>query len=137
MKSVFTKPVAHFIPLAEGVNATTLSLLSLEKLTEVVCRCKEAEAQRIYHTNPDVIVREIGDQWVLVPTGNLAQQFNGMISLNIFSHFVWQQFEKPHKAADVLQAARTQFDDPEHMLDVQVRKLISDFARMGLFLKNE
>ena len=137
MKEVFTKPVALFIPLVEGMDARCLTNLSHDELEDIVFQCKEALDSRIYQQNPDILIRNVGDEWVMVPTGELAQRFNGMISLNIFSQFVWQQFdEQPHSEGEVLRAARMQFDDPEHMLDVQVRKLISDFARMGLLLKN-
>lgn len=135
MKKVYTKPVALYIPLVEGMDARCLNSLSHDELAGIVIQCKEAQALRIYQQNPDVLIRNVGDEWVMVPTGEFAQRFNGMISLNIFSQFVWQQFEQPHSVGDVLQAAHAQFEDPNHMLDVQVRKLISDFARMGLLLK--
>ena len=135
MKEVFTKAVAHFITLIDDVDATTLSAKSEEELVHIVRRSKDAEDEFTVQVNPDLIVREIGDQWLLVPTGEFAQQFNGMISLNIFSHFVWQQFEQPNSLGAVLRAAHDQFEDPHHMLDIQVRHLVQDYARMGLFLK--
>lgn len=137
MKEVFTKPVALFIPLVEGMDARCLTNLSHDELAGVVINCKEALDLRIYQQNPDILIRNVGDEWIMVPTGDFAQRFNGMISLNIFSQFVWQQFEQPHSEGEVLQATHAQFEDPDHMLDVQVRKLISDFTRMGLLLKQE
>ena len=133
MKGVFTKPVAHIIPLVNGMDAKSLVSLSSDELTDVVYKCKETEGFTLYKNNPDVIVREIGSEWVLVPTGDFAQQFNGMISLNVFSHFVWQQFEQPNTLAEALRAAHEQFEDPHHMLDIQVRHLVQDYVRMGLF----
>lgn len=135
MKEVFTKSVALFIPLVEGMDARCLTNLSHDELEDIVLQCKEALDSRIYQQNPDILIRNVGDEWVMVPTGELAQRFNGMISLNIFSQFVWQQFEQPHTLIDVLQAAHDQFEDPHHMLELQIRKLVTDYIRLGLLRK--
>lgn len=132
MSKIFTKPIAHVLPLIEGMDAGVLSSMSDAELSDVLNKCKKSEEQHVYQVNPDVILREIGDEYMLIPTGQLAQYFNGMISLNYFSHFIWQQFEKPHTLGEVLQAAHEQFEDPHHMLDIQVRKLVLDFRQMGI-----
>ena len=128
----FTKPVAHFIPLAEGIDASALSSMDDAALADVLNMCQRVEEKHTYQVNPDVILREIGDEYMLIPTGQLSQYFNGMISLNYFSHFIWQQFEEPHTLGEVLQTAHDQFEDPHHMLDIQVRKLVQDFRQMGI-----
>ena len=135
MKGVFTKPVAHFMPLAKGMDTNCLASSSQDELTRIYKICKDAEDSFVFQVNPDVLVREIANEWVLVPTGEFAQQFNGMISLNIFSHFVWQQFEKPNTLGAALQATHDQFDDPHRMMDIQVRHLVQEYALMGLFKK--
>lgn len=133
MKSVFTKPVAHLVPLIEGTNFSALASMNDAELEVVWSKCKEAEELQVYQANPDVILREIGDEWMLVPTGQFAQHFNGMISLNSFSHFIWQQFEKPTTIKEALRAAHEQYDDPHHMMDIQVRKLVKDYLGLGVF----
>lgn len=135
MKQVFTKPLAHFIPLPQGNDATMLATLTDEELHDVLCRSRQVEEEQVYQVNPDLIVREIGDEWMLVPTGEFAQHFNGMISLNFFSHYILQQFEQPTSLGAVLSAAHEQFNDPHHMLDIQVRKLVVDFAQMGVLAR--
>ncbi len=131
MKEIFTKAVAHFITLIDDVDAITLSAKSDEELAHIVRRSKDAEDEFTFQVNPDLIVREIGDQWLLVSTGDFAQHFNGMISPNVFRHFVWQQFEQPNSLGAVLRAAHGEFDDPHHMMDIQVRHLVQEYALMG------
>lgn len=132
MKQVFTKPLAHIMPLPQGDDATMLAALTDEELHDVLCRSRQIEDELVFQVNPDVIMREIGDEWMLIPTGTFAQHFNGMISLNFFSHYILQQFEQPNSLGAVLSAAHDEFDDPHHMLDIQVRKLVMDFAQMGI-----
>lgn len=134
MRKEYTKPVSHFIPLAHGIDAMQLADLSDIELSRIVHYCKGAEDKRIFQVVPDIIVREIDNQWLLVPTGKLAQKFNGMISLNYFSYFVWHQFEKPKSLGEVLKVAYQSFDDDNHMIDIQIRKLVDDFCNLGLLL---
>lgn len=135
MKQVFTKPLAHIMPLPQGNDATMLAALTDEELHDVFCRSRQIEEEQVYQVNPDLIVREIGDEWMLIPTGTFAQHFNGMISLNLFSHYILHQFEQPNSFGAVLNAAHDEFDDPHHMLDIQVRKLVMDFAQMGVLAR--
>ena len=134
MKPTFLRPLAYFVPLAEGIDVQSLAALSEEQFASVWHRCMKAEEERIYQANPDVIEREIDEEYVLVPTGQYAQHFNGMIPLNIISHFIWKQFAQPRTLGDVLRAAKAEFDDPHHMLDIQVRKLVQDYAQMGVLV---
>ncbi len=133
MKEIFCGATAHIIPLPKEVDATKLATLTSEELAEVMHRGLKEEDGWVFKVNPDLIVRQIGDEWMLVPTGEFAQHFNGMISLNVFSHFVWQQFEEPNTLGAVLRAAHDEFDDPNHMLDIQVRHLVQEYVQMGLF----
>jgi len=133
MKEAFTKPMAHFIPLVEGMEAQCLASLSTDELADIVFQCKQKENQVVFQKNPDVLVREIGSEWVLVPTGDYAQHFNGMISLNEFSYFVWDQLSEPKSLGQLLQAAYDEFEDEHHMLDIQLRDIVFRFYHLGLF----
>jgi len=133
MKKNYTKAMVHFLPLTGDVDAANLAALTDEQLADVLHRSEETEERVMYLANPDLIEREIGDEWMLVPTGRFSQNFNGIIQLNIFSHFVWQQFEEPNTLGAVLDAAHKHFNDPHHMLDIQVRELVTRYAKMGMF----
>lgn len=95
-----------------------------DELCAYLNQCKQAENKRVYRTNPDLIERRIGDEWVLVPVGEYAQKYNGMITLNVFSHFIWEQFKQPNSLDKVLHEAEDQFDDPEHVMELQIRQFM-------------
>ena len=44
--------------------------------------------------NSDLIMRNIAGECVLVPTGELAAKFNGMITLNASAQFIWEHMEE-------------------------------------------
>lgn len=104
-----------------------------EAFCEVFMQCIEAEDSRVFQVNPDIIVRQIGDEWLLIPTGEFAQHFNGMISLNEFSHFVWQQLEQPLSVREVLNAVQAEYEDEDNTMEIEVRRLMEDYVNLGLF----
>jgi len=136
MKRAFLKPVLHIVPLPKGTDVAMLSQHSDEELLKVYRQGKQEEEDVVLRANPDIIVREIGDEWILVPTGEMAQYFNGMVSLNEFGHFIWQQFAEPCSIGQVLQAARECYGDTNHMQDIEIRSFIKEYFLMGLFLIN-
>ena len=124
----------HFIPLAEGVEATSLATLSEGEFAEAVRQCKDAEAQGVYQVSSDVIKRQIGDEWILMPTGELAQRFNGMVSLSEGGDFIWEQLQVPKSLSQLLAAVRNEFEDSGHVIDIETSEFVLNYAFMG-FLK--
>jgi hypothetical protein len=124
MKRVFNKPVWYYIPV-EGVEPTTLASLSDEELLRVLEQGKQREDQKVYQVNPNFIMTQVADEWLVVPTGEMAQQFNGMMSLNASSRFVWEQFQKPNSTNLVLQAMKSHFEGNEHDMEVELRQFVS------------
>ena len=137
MKQAFSRPIAHFVPLAQGMDVCTFAELPDKELAEVWHACRQAEDSRVFQVNPDIIPREIGDEWMLIPTGTFAQRFNGMISQNEYSHYVWHQFSEPHSIAEVMEAVHAEYEDATHIMDIEVHRLIEDYVNMGLLLEKK
>ena len=131
MKQAFGKPVMHFIPLAEGVEAAALATLSAGEFAETVRHCKDAEAQRVYQVSSDVIKRQIGDEWILMPTGELAQRFNGMVSLSEVGDFIWEHLQQPMSLSQLLTAVHEEFEDRGHVIDIETTDFVLNYAYMG------
>ena len=124
MKRVFNKPVWYYIPV-EGVEPTTLASLSDEELLRVLEQGKQREDQKVYQVNPNFIMTQVADEWLVVPTGEMAQQFNGMMSLNASSRFVWEQFQTPNSICQVLQALKERYEGNAGDMEVELRQFVS------------
>ena len=124
MKRVFNKPVWYYIPV-EGVEPATLASLSDEELLRVLEQGKQREDQKVYQVNPNFIMTQVADEWLVVPTGEMAQQFNGMMSLNASSRFVWEQFQTPNSTNQVLQAMKAHYEGNEHDMEVELRQFVA------------
>ena len=55
--------------------------------------------EKRYCTNEDYILREIAGETILVPTGASADHFNGMLTLNETSRFLWELFRRTLRRA--------------------------------------
>ncbi len=137
MKQVFSGAIAHIVPLTKEVDAATLATLTDEELAQMLHRGLKEEDSWVFKVNPDFIVRQIGDEWMLVPTGEFAQHFNGMISQNEFSHFIWNQFTEPRSIGEVMKAVHAEFEEDIRDMDMEARHQIEDFVLMGLIIRNE
>jgi len=132
MKKRYIKPVLGFTKNTSKVDGADLGFLPEGELHDIVQRSREWEEERAYRTNPDVVVRQIGDEWVLVPTGELAELTNSMITINEFCYFLWHQFEQTASLRQVLQAAREEYNDPNRLLEVEVRNFVHDYHHINL-----
>ncbi|MBQ9884374.1 MAG: PqqD family protein [Bacteroidaceae bacterium] len=124
MKHVFNKPVWYYFPLEEGVDMATLATLPDAELQALLQHAKQQEDQKLYQINPNFILTQVADEWLVVPTGEMAQQFNGMMSLNASSHYVWELFLQPNSIANVLQALKEHYEGDAGDIEVELRQFV-------------
>ena len=105
---------------------------SSDSWSSFVAACLRAEEKLVFKANPDFVVRQIGDEFLLVPTGKFAQDFNGMISLNETGHYLIERFATPTTLGEVLNQAAQEFDDPEHQLSHDIRYTVRLYLHYGL-----
>jgi hypothetical protein len=86
---------------------------------------KQREDQKVYQVNPNFIMTQVADEWLVVPTGEMAQQFNGMMSLNASSRFVWEQFQTPNSISHMLQALKERYEGNAGDMEVELRQFVS------------
>jgi hypothetical protein len=132
MKKFFSKPLFHFIPLADGYKAEDLATLTDAELKHVYQLSKAQEERKVYQANPDFVVTAIADEYLAVPTAEMAQVLNGMISLNRTGYFIWEQCQQPCSLHQLLVTAKAHFADEHHLLDMQLREYVVRFTRLAL-----
>ena len=124
MKRGYFKPIFLIIPTKESVKADALKD---NELSTYYKDFKSTQESRVFLQKPNLIERQIGDEWLLVPTGEFAQQWNGMISLNEMAHYLWAQFKKPTSMGEVLQNAQNEYNDPNNSLELEVRNFVYEY----------
>ena len=134
MKRGYFKPIFLIIPTKESVKADALKD---NELSTYYKDFKSTQESRVFLQNPNLIERQIGDEWLLVPTGEFAQQWNGMISLNEMAHYLWAQFKKPTSMGEVLQNAQNEYNDPNNSLELEVRNFVYEYLYNHLLFEVE
>lgn len=104
-----------------------------EKLGDYLDANLDGICGRLFQTHPDFVFRKIADEGILVPTGKVAQVFNGMINLNPSSVFLWQLFSSPCSVKEATEKAEAQFENTGE-LHHDVLDFVVTFYRMGLLL---
>jgi len=56
------------------------------------------------------ILKNIVDEWIVLPSGGKDASFEGAIVLNDVAAFIWRQLEKPISRDDILQAVVDEYD---------------------------
>ena len=56
------------------------------------------------------MLREIVGEAVLIPTGETAAQFNGLISVNELGRFIWENYENAKDEDELLQKILDEYE---------------------------
>lgn len=58
----------------------------------------------------DFVVRKITDEYVMMPVGQTALKFNGLIMANEVSAFIWDNIEKINSVDELTKLICSEFD---------------------------
>ena len=90
--------------------------------------------------NPDYILREIGDESVVVPVVESGPFENSMFTLNETSAWLWRHFAKGATAADVLRIANSEFEsengDPK-FIEFGIYRFVLESVDLGILIPAE
>lgn len=56
------------------------------------------------------VLRNVVDEYILMPTGDNIGQFNGTVLLNSVSAFIWEKLQAPVSRDELLQAVLDEFE---------------------------
>ena len=89
----------------------------------------------LYKINPSFILREIGDESVLVPVGDAGILNNSIISLNETSSFLWKQFSTPSTIQDVINKTKEEYSDSDNRIEEDVKAFVNAYLQVNLLMK--
>lgn len=80
----------------------------------------------------DFILREIAGEYVLVPTGETAQTFNGMLTLSPSAAFIWEHLEKVNSLEEMISSILDEFEIDETTARTETIGFITSLLQAGL-----
>lgn len=82
----------------------------------------------------DIIMREIAGETVLLPVGELAVRFQGIMSLNETGVFLWKHMQEDCTEDALVQAIVEEYDTTEACARKDVRAFIKQLQEQDLLL---
>lgn len=58
----------------------------------------------------EFILRNIADEYVLIPTGETTQEFNGLITLSDTAKFIWENIEKVDSLEELIDSLLNEYE---------------------------
>ncbi len=74
--------------------------------------------------NGEFIVREVVGEYILVPVGDTALHFNGIISLNEVSASIWKGLQEGKDKNQLLEGILEEFDVSREVADADLEEFL-------------
>lgn len=134
MKRLYKKPKIYHFSNMGNIPNNQLSSLSEKELDQYMQKCKDIEYTKVYKANPNIIMREVDGDCLLIPTGSDVA-INGLITLNPIAKFLWEQFQTPSTIPEVLAKAREKYDDEEGCMEQEIRCFVNDYNGINFIME--
>ncbi|KHS57821.1 MAG: PqqD family protein [Terrisporobacter othiniensis] len=72
----------------------------------------------------DFIKREIAGDYILVPIGNTAIDFNGLITMNDVGAFIWENLESVENQDEMLKKILSEYEVDEKTAKVDMEEFL-------------
>ncbi len=86
--------------------------------------------------NPEFILREVAGTLVLVPVGQAAAKFSGMVTMNKTSAFLWEKLEQDHTVASLAEALVEHYEVELSKAQEDVEAFIATLEPTGAILED-
>ncbi len=83
----------------------------------------------------DMILREVAGEHILVPTGEAAIQFQGVITLNDSGLLIWNRLQEDCTEAQLVDAVLTEYEIDAETAVADVRKFLEQMKQAGILLE--
>jgi len=78
------------------------------------------------------ILRNVVDEYILMPVGDNIGKFNGTVLLNEVSAFVWEKLQKPISKEDLLQSVLDEFEVEKAVAMADLDALLATLKEYGV-----
>lgn len=87
--------------------------------------------------NPELILRTIAGETVLIPTGSFAGKFNGLINLNGPAAFIWEKMEEISDREELVQLILDRYEIDEETARKDVNGFLDTAIHVGYAREEE
>lgn len=85
----------------------------------------------------DFILREIAGEYLLVPVGNAAAKFNGLITLNETAHTIFQALSEERTVEELTTIVTSEYEVDDDTARADVDEFIQQLRQIGALVESE
>lgn len=93
------------------------------------------DGNETFLANPDFICREVAGEVILVPTGNTAEHFSGLASLNKTGVFLWKLLGEKRTFRELCKALAEEYELTGEMSGRDVEDFLDASTAKGVVLR--
>lgn len=82
--------------------------------------------------NNEFVLREIAGDYIIIPTGKMALEFNGMITTNEVGVFLWKKLQEETTFEELLQAVLGEYDVEEEVAKADIQEFLDNLVKGGI-----
>lgn len=79
----------------------------------------------------EFIVRQIADEYIMMPVGNTAIKFNGLVMANSTSAFIWENIEKINTVEEMTNLVCEEFDVEYEEAFLDISTIMDQMKKAG------
>lgn len=80
----------------------------------------------------DFIMREIDEEFLLIPANATALEFNGIVTLNEVGAFIWKCMDKAETEEELLAEILKEYEVDEETAKADLQEFLGTFKKAGL-----
>ena len=80
----------------------------------------------------EFILREIAGDYVIVPTGKTALEFNGLITVNELGAFIWKKMQQDISEDNLVSAILDEYEDKEETARNDVKEFLGKLEEYNI-----
>lgn len=88
----------------------------------------------MYKRNDDFVLREIGGEYMIIPTGKSVANISGLITVSETSAFIWGLLEEERTVEELVAKTIATYEVPEPVAEGDIRQLLAKLSELGMLV---
>lgn len=84
--------------------------------------------------NPDFLLREVAGTMVIVPVGDAAVEFPGMMTVNTSGAYIWKLLEDEQTIASLVDAVTREYDVSRETAQADAEAFVEKLRKTGAIM---
>ena len=87
--------------------------------------------------NKEYVLREIAGDYIIIPVGATALEFNGLITVNEVGVTLWNMLQEEVTMEDLVQGVLAEYDVQEEVAREDIQEFLDELVKGGILTKDE